>query len=430
MADLNQDTDFNQIIERLQTAVTNSGNLKVGIDNLSNNLDQINTKLQVINQRINGILNDIRDREAAVQGNDQEIHDLRAQRDDAVQKLQAVGDQMNQMEQEMRTNIDRIRELESQLQNSAQQEAALREQLARAPNPQAAAAIQQQLDQVMAENEEGLEQLGNEIKRLNGTNQGLQERIDGLTSGHADSEARVQQIQEQMQRLTEENAQLNQQITNAKTQMIAAIRILESITPDNKRELTAKIQKTTQHIQEIEQMLGQPDKNNQGGVQGMLSNLLGSLPKNGIDDSKEFLYGTDENGEPKAVSLKYIKDMIQNDIKNKEAWTADGIIAQRYLDLFNNSNDVDQIEAGIDRLEKLKGIGDINHGGKTRKRRKTKRRTRTRTRKRKYRGGFQYNENTKRKKITTTTGSKRKTRSRRTSRSRRTTNSIRTTSSF
>lgn len=420
MADLNQETDFNQIIERLQTAVTNSGNLKRGIDNLSNNLDQINKKLQVISERINGILNDIRDREAAVQGNNAQIQELQTERDNARQQLESARQEMTASQQEIQRNIARMSELEGQLAASSQQEASLREQLARAPSPEAAAAIEQQLNQVMAANEDRLAQLGNEIEGLTRDNQQLNERIGELNTGNEASEARVQGIQGEIERLTAENNQLRQQITAARDGMISAIRILESITPENKQELTAKIKQTNEHIQEIEKMLGQGNSApaNQGGIQGMIGNLLGgpSAPEVGVDKSKLFIY----NGNEEGVALK---DIIQDVEQDNSAW-ADPVIKNRILNILKTSNDVDEIERAIERLETLKNIG---HGGKTRKRRKTKRGKRTR--KRRYRGGFQYSENTRRKKITTT-GSRRSRSKRTSSRSRRTTSSIRTTSSF
>lgn len=412
---------MDDIISNLQTANQNAisiiennrkfhEELQTSLGSISNQIQEIDVKIRELTQKLETLQNDIQTNEGIIATNEEEKKRLEQLSIDAENKRKELESEIANNEQ------DRLRlqeDLARQQRNNAEELKMLNERLEREKTE-----LQGASERERQQLQEEIQRTKEEISALNEDNKSaalrskeelntLNEERNKLRQELDDSKVEVDKITEESKtlelntaQLREENAKLNSTLEIAKEQMTRAIENLNSLSSEEEHgNINNLVTKINDQLKEINNLLGIQESSNIYVVEG--EPIIGENPQrmNGpkVDVNDIIIF----NGTQKSIKeiIKFLQEknnQLKKDPNNK---------FKKALDFINNANTSQEIETELN-IDTYKG------GRKTRKnKRKNKRKTI-----RKQKGGYNYNKNSKRRSITTT--------------SKRTTRRTRRTSSF
>jgi chromosome segregation ATPase len=383
--------------------------LQRSLGSISDQIEQIDAKIRELTQKLEALQNQIQTNEGIIASNEEEKRRLEQQSMEAENKrLETARELANNEAERLRLQEDLAR----QQRDNAEELKMLNERLEREKTELQGASERerQQLQQEIERTKEEISALNEDNKsaalRSKEELQILNQEREKLKQELNDSKVEVEKITEESKtlelnsaQLREENAKLNSTLAIAKEQMTHAIENLNALSNEQEHgNINNLVTRINEQLKEINKLLGiqegrpidvyvvEGESNNipfqsQTGTRENQQRVRGPI----VDINDIIMF----NGAQKPI--KEIIEFLQvknNQIKRNNPNNKFKIA----LEYINNALTSQEIQSYL-QLDTYKG------GRKTRKAIKNKRKTR---KIRKQKGGYYYNQNSKRKSITTT----------------------------
>lgn len=436
MANNLPDTDFDTIIGNLKQAVNDAQTRQTGNNDFHTTellpaLQNINAQIDEIAKKIAAYTQKMKEMEATIGANVQQLNEKETNIASLQQEKAAINQELSTIQNELQTNNAKLDNLEQeslnndavyteQLKNLRKQLESEKQDLANASDAEKQALANQiamtendlettkqkhdakktQLEQSISELTGERDNLVNELQQTKDESDGISRQLQGEQVNSANLQTTI--------------ASLNNQLQLARAAMIEATETLNSIEqardPDEIRRLIDAI---NARIGDINAIL---DINSE--QEFFDANEGPGLPD---DTPIKLQYNSNDMNYEKETTWGKLKDKLLNFNSYSKKFIEKEINTGNLEKMLNEIKQEDQVEGFLNfiRFKTRQGlvdgiIGSIQSGGrkgiktrKTRKVRKTRKGRKTR-KVRKQKGGYRYNDRTKRKSLTTTTSSKRR----------------------
>lgn len=415
--------EFNNSMNKLQQV---KRNIQAGIDfktnfsnNLKNQLGTINDRMSILaglikelkqradgyEQQINSNTSSIGQKENEVQQLKQQLQDITTQRDELLNQISSLQSIIDQKEQQLRELTEQLRQLNEQKTALENQVQALNNELQNKGDQQSAhaAEIQKLTEETQQQLKQQEEQLNAKINELQAKIEDLERQLrekdlsvnqqhQELAKQKNDVEERIIQLENEINSLKQQNELLTNNLINATQAISEAADLLQNITNNVPNVETQK---------EVDELIRQIAEQIEGSIENISRATQGQAPR-----------GKGSRQKPSSVNLIDINSQSPVNIQYQDLLNMLKIKANQ----FPSPNKYSQALSEIYKVNNEADITNIlNNNGISIKSGKIMGGKRSKKRHGKQKGGFTYKTNSKRKSITTSSGTQKMHRSSRNS---------------